>query len=86
MKEHPYRSRQAELAPGDFERWIKESLFHAQVDVFSSDLIRFEMPSEKYKKKAYKLARSRLAIAGYRMGDLFNQAFATVAAPVSAPN
>lgn len=86
MKEYPYRSRQADLAPGNFEYWIKESLLYAQNDVFSSDLKRFEMPSEKYKQKAYKIARLRLAMAGYRMADIFNQAFGAPAAAVSTPN
>jgi hypothetical protein len=33
------------------------------------------MPSDKYKKEALKIAEERLALAGYRMGDLFNSIF-----------
>ena len=83
MKSYPYTKMQAQLAPGQFEVWIKESLVSAQTNVFSADLKRFEMPSEKYKKKALNVARERLALAGYRMGDLFNQAFTV--SPAAAP-
>jgi len=83
MKAHPYDRVQNRLAPGQFEAWVRESLTSAQRDVFSADLKRFETPSEKYKKKALKISEERLALAGYRMGDLFNQAFA--AGPVTVP-
>ena len=78
MKKYPFDKMQSRLAAGRFEDWIKESLTRAQTDVFSADLKRFEMPSDKYKKKAFKIAEERLALAGYRMGELFNSAFGTV--------
>lgn len=78
MKKHPFDKMQGRLAAGRFDDWIKESLALAQTDVFSADLKRFEMPSNKYKKKAFKIAQERLALAGYRMGELFNSAFGTV--------
>ena len=84
MKSYPYAKLRERLAPGQFEAWVKEGLTAAQTNVFSPDLKRFETPSEKYKKKALNVARERLALAGYRMGDLFNEAFTTgAAAPAS---
>ena len=85
MKEYPYAKMESRLDAGMFEAWIKDSLTHAQVDVFSPDLKRFETPSEKYKKKALKVAELRLALAGYRMGELFNSAFAAAPAPATVP-
>jgi len=85
MKTYPFAKMQGKLAMGRFEDWTEESLKMAQEDVFSADLIRFQTPSEKYKKKALKVAEERLAMAGYRMGEMFNQAFGTAAATVS-PN
>lgn len=85
IKKYPYSQVQGRLAPGKFDEWIKESLAAAQTAVFSSDLKRFEMPSEKYKKNALKVAEERLALAGYRMGELFNQVFGA-AAPAISPN
>jgi hypothetical protein len=78
MKKYPLEKMEGRLAAGRFEDWIKESLTLAQTDVFSADLKRFEMPSDKYKKKALKVAEERLALAGYRMGALFNSAFGAV--------
>ena len=73
MKKFPFDKMQGRLAPEHYDVWVKESLTAAQNDVFSPDLKRFEMPSDKYRKKAFKIAQERLALAGYRMGDLFNQ-------------
>jgi hypothetical protein len=81
MKKHPFEKMQSRLAMGKYEDWIKESLTAAQTDVFSTDLKRFELPSEKYKKKALNVAYERLALAGYRMGELFNEAFGKPATP-----
>lgn len=86
MKKFPFEKMQARLAPGKFDDWIKESLTLAQTEVFSSDLKRFEAPSDKYKKKALAIAEERLALAGYRMASVFNQAFGAAAAPAVAPN
>ena len=75
MKKYPYEKVSSRLAPANPQGWIRESLTEAQTDVFSTDLKRFEMPSKDYMKKGLKVAEERLALAGYRMGDLFNQAF-----------
>ena len=87
MKEYSWRNMQKDIEAGNFDRWAKESLMYAQFDVYSSDLKRFEMPSDKYKKKAFKIARLRLALAGYRMATVFNQAFGMPSQPSTvSPN
>ncbi len=73
MKKYPFAKLQSKLNAGNFEEWKSESLHAAEMDVYSPDLKRFEMPSASYKKKAMKVAEERLALAGYRMGELFNQ-------------
>jgi hypothetical protein len=75
MKQYPYAKMKDRIAPGKFEQWKEESLKAAEEQVYSADLKRFEMPSPAYKKKALKLAEERLALAGYRMGELFNEVF-----------
>ena len=45
-------------------------------DVFSADLIRYQTPSEKYKRRAMNVAEQQLALAGYRLGEMLNQIFA----------
>lgn len=76
LKKYSYEKLQSRLAPGKFADWTAESLKISQTDVFSADLGRFQAPSEKYRKKALKISEERLALAGYRMAELFNAAFA----------
>jgi len=62
------------MLPGDFEGWKKESVKYATSEVYRG-VEFFQSPSDKYKKKALEIAQERLALAGYRMGDLFNEVF-----------
>lgn len=64
------------MLPGDFEAWKAESVNYATSEVYRG-VEFFEQPSEKYKKKALAIGQERLALAGYRMGDLFNEVFGT---------
>ncbi|MBP7474359.1 MAG: S1/P1 nuclease [Pyrinomonadaceae bacterium] len=86
MKKYPFEKNQSRLALGRFEDWTEESLKLAQEGVFSADLVRFQMPSDKYKKKGLTIAEERLVMAGYRMGELFNSVFGTAAATTVSPN
>jgi len=81
MKMYPYETEKNNLNLNKFDVWAKESLDIATVTVYK-DLKFFEAPSDKYKKRAFEIAQKRLALAGYRMGDLFNEAFG---APTAAP-
>ena len=84
IKLYPYDKMKDKLSLGKFDVWAKESLEFATTEVYK-DVSWFETPSDKYKKKAFDIAQQRLALAGYRMGDLFNEAFAAPApAPVTA--
>jgi hypothetical protein len=74
MKEYPYASLQNRIADDKYDVWEKESVDVATTQIYK-DIKRYEMPSDKYKKKALKIARERLALAGYRLGDLFNEVF-----------
>jgi hypothetical protein len=74
IAKYPYDKMKDRIQPGKFEAWGKESLDIAMNDVYK-DVKFFEMPSDKYKEKAFKIAQERMALAGYRMGDLFNEVF-----------
>lgn len=75
MKEHPFAEFQNKLNLGKYAEWQKESFAYDNTVVFSADLKRNEMPSEKYKKNAFKLTESQLALAGYRLGETLNAVF-----------
>jgi hypothetical protein len=75
MKKHSFASLQAQLNLGKYEDWQKDSFSYANTTVFSPDLKRGHMPSEQYKKNAFKLAERQLALAGYRLGETLNSVF-----------
>jgi hypothetical protein len=79
MKKYPFAKMESRLAVGDPERWKRESFEISSTRVFPADLKRNEMPSAAYKKAAMKIAEERLALAGYRMGAVFNQIFGNTA-------
>jgi len=76
MKLYPYGKLKDRINPDKFDIWKAESYNIATTEVYK-DVNWFEMPSDKYKKKAFEIAQERLALAGYRMGDLFNEVFGT---------
>lgn len=81
MKKYPPARLEARLSLNDPEQWKRESFEIASTRVFPATLKRNEMPAAAYKKTALSIAEERLALAGYRMGELFNQIFAAPAAP-----
>jgi hypothetical protein len=81
MKKYPLAKMESRLALGDPEQWKRESFEIASTKVYTPDLKRNEMPSPAYRKAAMKVAEERLALAGYRMGALFNQLFSTPKQP-----
>ena len=80
MKKYPFAKLESRLALNDPEQWKRESFEIASTKVFPPELRRNEPASTGYKKAALKISEERLALAGYRMGALFNRLFA--AAPV----
>ena len=79
MKKHPFDSVKSLLDLGAYSKWQSESFALNPTDVFSPDLVRFQTPSEKYKKRAFTIAQRRLALAGYRLGETFNRVFGAAA-------
>jgi hypothetical protein len=81
MKKYSFEKMESRLALNDPERWKRESFEISSTRLFPTDLKRNEMPSDEYKKAAMKIAEERLALAGYRMGALFDQIFAAPTNP-----
>lgn len=75
MKKYPLSSFQTKLDPENFPALQQESFAYNNTVVFSPELVRYQRPSLKYRKNAFQLAEKQLALAGYRMGTLFNSVF-----------
>jgi len=76
IKLYPYDKIKGEVADGKFDIWAKESLDLATTEVYKN-IKWFETPSDKYKQNAFKISEKRIALAGYRIADLFNSVFGT---------
>ncbi|HQX54309.1 MAG TPA: S1/P1 nuclease [Pyrinomonadaceae bacterium] len=79
IKLYPYSKLESKIAADKFDVWQKESLTIATTDIYK-DVKFFQLPSEKYRKQAFSISEERLALAGYRMADLFNEVFGKPAA------
>ena len=72
--DHP-RSSFNELFPGDFEKWVRESLENAKNKAYPKSLKRGTLPSTGYQNSTFEVADESIAKAGYRLADLLNQLF-----------
>jgi len=86
MKKHPYEQFAGNLKLGDYKAWHNEGFALATTVVFTPDLKRFEMPSEKYQKTAFATAERQIALAGYRLGETLNSIFGAPAPAPAIPN
>lgn len=80
MRKYSSAEMQTRLKLGEFGEWQKGSFQLATTEVFPSDLIRYEMPSAKYRRNAFRIAEEQMALAGYRLGAMLNQVFGEQAA------
>jgi hypothetical protein len=74
---HPKAKMQSRLKPGEFEAWAREGDASAKSAVYPPWLRRYEMPPEKYRKQAYRIAEPALALAGYRLAEMLNRLLAS---------
>lgn len=75
MNKYPLSEMQSRLETGNFERWKEGSFKLATTEVFPADLIRYEKPSPKYVRNAFRISEEQMALAGYRLGAMLDQIF-----------
>lgn len=75
MKKFPKSKFADKLKLGKYDEWQKEGFQLASTEVYKNGLKDFEMPSEKYKKRAFEISQEKIAFAGYRLGETLNQIF-----------
>ena len=75
MTRFPFDSAKPGLKLTAYPEWQQETFAFANTDVFSADIIRFQTPSDKYRRNAYHVAERQLSLAGYRMGETLNAIF-----------
>lgn len=75
MLKYPFDARSG-LNLGRYPEWQQETFALANTEVFRSDLVRFQTPTDEYRRNAFQVTEQRLAMAGYRMGETLEQIFA----------
>ncbi len=75
MKKYKLREMSARLRLSEYTQWNEEGYALLDTHVYTDGLTRGTMPSQKYKKRAYRTAREQIALAGYRLGETFNMIF-----------
>ena len=86
VKKHPYEQFAGNLKLGDYRAWHNEGFALATTVVYTPELKRFEMPSEKYQKNAFATAERQIALAGYRIAETLNSIFGAPPGPAVTPN
>ncbi len=75
MSRYSFEGSKSVLLLSKFSDWQKESFSLTSSDVFRADLVRFETPTDSYRRNAYAVSEQRLAMAGYRIGETLNEIF-----------
>jgi nuclease S1 len=75
MQRHPESTVNANLKPGEYMDWAREGLTITKASVYPPWLRRFQTPSETYRRRAYNIAESQIALAGYRLADTLDRLF-----------
>ncbi|HEV7588023.1 MAG TPA: S1/P1 nuclease [Longimicrobium sp.] len=76
MQHHPPSEFAGEMGQREFRQWAEASVAIAKRDVFRAPLVRDQAAPPEYRTAAYLAAEPRIALAGYRLADLLNQALA----------
>ncbi|MBV9773465.1 MAG: S1/P1 nuclease [Gemmatimonadetes bacterium] len=71
---HPRGEFASEIGQTDFRQWARESVAIAQRSVYRAPLARDHAAPAAYRQAAFRAAEPRVALAGYRLADLLNQA------------
>jgi hypothetical protein len=74
MQRHPRSGFSSELGQRDFRQWAQASVGIAQRDVYRAPLVRDQPVPPAYRTAAFLAAEPRIALAGYRLADLLNNA------------
>jgi len=71
---HPRGEFATELGQRDFREWAAASVAIARRSVYAAPLVRNQAAPAAYRQAAFQAAEPRVALAGYRLADILNQA------------
>jgi hypothetical protein len=71
---HPRSEFSGEIGQRQFRDWANASVAIAKQSVYAAPLVRNQAAPQAYRQAAFRAAEPRVALAGYRLADLLNQA------------
>lgn len=71
---HPRSEFAGEIGQTQFRDWAAASVAIAQRSVYAAPLVRNQAAPPAYRQAAFQAAEPRVALAGYRLADILNQA------------
>ena len=71
---HPRSEFSGEMGQREFSQWAQASVTIAQHSVYRAPLVRNQAAPAAYRQEAFRVAEARIALAGYRLADMLNQA------------
>ncbi|HEU4559090.1 MAG TPA: S1/P1 nuclease [Longimicrobium sp.] len=71
---HPRSEFSGEIGQREFRDWAAASVAIARQSVYAAPLVRNQAAPPAYRQAAFNAAEPRVALAGYRLADLLNQA------------
>lgn len=74
MQRYPRSGFASEIGQRDFGQWAREGVTIAQRDVYRAPLVRDQPVPPAYRTAAFLAAEPRIALAGYRLAALLNEA------------
>ncbi len=75
MEKYPLVGWEKRLRLNEYKEWNIESFRLLPELVYTPEIVRNELPSRKYRKRAFKKAEEQIVLAGYRLGETLNQIF-----------
>lgn len=69
---NPLSRFESRLLPGDYRAWSNEGFRLLPKTVYAG-VQREQLPPRRYRKNAFRTARARIALAGYRLGIMLNR-------------
>ncbi len=73
MKKHSFESFEKRFDLGNYNGWHMEAFTFLPTHVYTNELNRGTLPSDKYRATAFELSREQIVFSGYRMAETMNK-------------
>lgn len=86
MNKHSHESYEKRFDLGNYNGWHAEGFNFLASNVYTGELNRGTLPSEKYRAASFELSRERIVKAGYRIAETLNKVLGKEVKPAVVSN